>query len=161
MVLAVPPAARTKAVARVLCALDLSDSSAETLEQGAAIAEALGARLTVLSVADGSKWYEPWPSSGVDVEAERRAVTNAARERLRELIGRHAPGSTSVDVQVAFGRAHREIERVAAEGADMVVLGASSSSGVDRFFFGSTAQHVLRAGVCPVLLVRHPAPPSS
>jgi nucleotide-binding universal stress UspA family protein len=30
-----------------------------------------------------------------------------------------------------------------------------STRGIDRLFFGSTAQHVLRAGTCPVLLVRH------
>jgi nucleotide-binding universal stress UspA family protein len=154
-VLAVPPATRTGAVARVLCGLDLSDSSAEALEQGAAIAQALSAGLTVLYVADGSHWYEPWPISGVDVEALRQAVANSSRERLDELIARHVPKNTSVEVQVAFGRAQREIERVAGEGAYLVVLGASSSGGVDRFFFGSTAQHVLRAGVCPVLLVRH------
>jgi nucleotide-binding universal stress UspA family protein len=154
-VLAVPAAARAAAFARVLCGLDLSESSAETLEQAAAIAQALSAGLIVLYVADGSHWYEPWPISGVDVEAERQAVTNSARERLGELIARHVPKSTSVEVQVAFGRAQREIERVAGEGADLVVLGASSSRDVDRFFFGSTAQHVLRAGVSPLLLVRH------
>jgi nucleotide-binding universal stress UspA family protein len=155
-VLAVPAVARSAAFARVLCGLDLSDSSAETLEQAGAIAHAMSAALTVLYVADGSHWYEPWPISGVDVEAMRQAVRSSSGERLEELIARHVPKGTSVDAQVAFGSAQREIERVAGEGADLVVLGASSSRGVDRFFFGSTAQHVLRAGVCPVLLARPP-----
>jgi nucleotide-binding universal stress UspA family protein len=154
-VLAVPRPARPAAFARVLCALDLSDSSGEILEQAALIAQALTAALIVLYVADGMHWYEPGPTAGVDVAAVRQAVTNTVRERLGELIDRHLPKNTSVDVQVAFGRAQREIERVAGEEADLVVIGASSSRGVDRFFFGSTAQHVLRAGVCPVLLVRH------
>ena len=79
----------------------------------------------------------------------RQAVTSFARERLGELIARHVPKGTSVDVQVAFGRAQREIERVAGEGADLVVLGASSSRGVDRFFFGSTAQHVCARACVP------------
>jgi nucleotide-binding universal stress UspA family protein len=153
-VLGVPPATGRAPFARVLCALDLSESSDDTLEQGAAIAQALGAALTLLYVADGPHWYEPGPGSGVDLEAERRAVTKFARERLAELVARHVQEGTAVDVQVAFGRAAREIERVAGLGADFVVLGASSSQGVDRFFFGSTAQHVLRAGVGPVLLVR-------
>jgi nucleotide-binding universal stress UspA family protein len=56
---------------------------------------------------------------------------------------------------VTFGRAQREIERVARDEADVVVLGVSAARGLDRLFFGSTAQHVLRAGICPVLLVRH------
>lgn len=154
-VLAIPPTARHAAFARVLCGVDLSDSSGETLEQAAVFAQALTAGLIVLYVADGLHWYEPGPIAGVDVAAVRQAVTNSVQERLGELVARHVPKNTSVDVRVAFGRAQREIERVAGEGADLVVLGASSSRRVDRFFFGSTAQHVLRAGVCPVLLVRH------
>ncbi len=157
-VLGVPPAAGAAPFGRVLCALDLSPPSAGTLQQAATIAQALGAGLTLLYVADGAHWYEPGPASGVDFEEERRAVEKFARERLGELIASQVPKETAVDVQVAFGRAPREIERVAGLGADFVVLGASSSHGVDRFFFGSTAQHVLRAGVGPVLLVR---PPSS
>jgi nucleotide-binding universal stress UspA family protein len=153
-VLGVPKATGTAGPVRVLCALDLSDSSALILEQAAAFARALGAPLVVLYVADGTHWYEPGPMSGVDVEAMRQAVTSFSRERLRSLIEHHVPKETAVEVQVAFGRAPGEIERLASEGADLVVLGASSSRSVDRFFFGSTAQHVLRAGVGPVLLVR-------
>jgi nucleotide-binding universal stress UspA family protein len=153
-VLGVPPAVRISRFERVLCGLDLSDSSATTLELAAGVAQTLVASLTVLYVADGSHWYEPGPVSGVDTAGVRQAVAAFARDRLGELIARHVPKGIPVDVQVAFGRAPREIERVATEGADLVVLGASSSRGVDRFFFGSTAQHVLRAGVGAVLLVR-------
>jgi nucleotide-binding universal stress UspA family protein len=156
-VLAVPEAAKSAAFARVVCAVDLSESSGETLDQAAAIAHAVGARLVVLYVAEGLHWYETETISGVDPQAVRTAVTKSVQERLAELIARHVPQGAAVDARVAFGRAQREIESVAREGADLVVLGASSSSGVDRFFFGSTAQHVLRAGVCPVLLVRRPA----
>jgi nucleotide-binding universal stress UspA family protein len=153
-VLGVPQGKEAAALGRVLCALDLTESAAATLEQAVSMAQALGAGLTLLYVADGAHWYEPGSMSGVDKEAMREAVAKSAKERLGELIARHLPQGTAVDVQVAFGSATREVERVAAEGADLVVLGASSSSGVDRFFFGSTAQHVLRAGVAPVLLVR-------
>jgi nucleotide-binding universal stress UspA family protein len=156
-VLAVPATAGSAPCARVLCGLDLSDSSAETLAQAAEVGQALRADLTVLYVGDGPHWYEPGPASGVDVEEERQAVTTFARERLRNLVERHVPKGTAANVQVAFGRAAREIERVATESADLVVLGATSSRGVDRFFVGSTAQHVLRAGVRPVLLVRPPS----
>ena len=156
-VLAVPPKAGAVGFARVLCAVDLSDSSSETLAHAAEIAQALGASLVVLYVASDSHWYEPWPVAGVDADAVRQAVSQSARKRLAEQVARHVPDSTPVELKVAFGRAHREIEQAAGEGADLVVVGASASSAVDRFFFGSTAQHVLRAGVCPVLLVRHAA----
>ncbi|HVQ30804.1 MAG TPA: universal stress protein [Vicinamibacteria bacterium] len=160
-VLAVPQRAAAATFARVLCALDLSDSSPETLTHAAALAGALDAKLNVLYVASDSHWYEPGPLAGVDLDAVRQAVGQSSRKRLAEMVARHVPDGTEVELRVAFGRAHREIEEAAGEGADMVVLGASASSGVDRFFFGSTVQHVLRAGVCPVLVVRHIATSSS
>ena len=153
--LAVPPHSGTPAVIRMLCALDLSDASAEVLAYAAGFAERLEARLLVLHVAEGSHWYDPWPISGVDPDAVRRAVAETSESRLAELVARHVPGAVPVEVRVTFGRAQREIERIAGEQADMVVLGVPSASGIDRLFFGSTAQHVLRAGACPVLLVRH------
>ena len=154
-VLAVPPHVGTPATTRVVCALDLSESSGRTLEHAGAFARALEARLTVLHIAEGTHWYEPWPISGVDPEAVRRAVADAARTSLSGLVARHVPEGVPVEISVTFGRAQREIVQVAGQATDLVVLGVSAARGVDRFFFGSTAQHVLRAGVCPVLLVRH------
>ena len=155
-VLAVPPHSRAPESVRLLCPLDLSDDCGALLEYAAGLAARLAARLLVLHVAEGQHWYDPWPVSGIDGEAVRRAVAEAARERLDGLVARHVPAGVACETRVTFGRAQREIERVASEQADMVVLGVRSSRGLDRLFFGSTAQHVLRAGVCPVLLLRHP-----
>jgi len=160
--LTVPPHARMPEAVRMLCALDLSDASADVLAYAAGFAERLEARLLVLYVAEGSHWYDPWPISGVDQDAIRRAVAESAERRLAELVARHVPSAVPVEVRVTFGRAHREIERLASDQVDVVVLGLPSTRGIDRLFFGSTAQHVLRAGTCPVLLVRHaPAAPAS
>jgi len=153
--LTVPPHAGTPSAVRMLCALDLSDASAEVLAYAAGFAERLEARLVVMHVAEGSHWYDPWPISGVDPDAIRRAVAETAERRLAELVARHVPGAVPVEVRVTFGRPQREIERVARDEVHVVVLGVPSTRGIDRLFFGSTAQHVLRAGTCPVLLVRH------
>jgi nucleotide-binding universal stress UspA family protein len=156
--LTVPPHARAPAAFRMLCALDLSDASAEVLAHAAGFAERLEGRLLVLYVAEGSHWYDPWPISGVDQDAIRRAVAESAERRLAELVARHVPHAVPSELRVTFGRSHREIERIASDQVDVVVLGLPSTRGIDRLFLGSTAQHVLRAGTCPVLLVRHAAP---
>jgi nucleotide-binding universal stress UspA family protein len=153
--LAVPPHARPPAAVRMLCAVDLTDASGEVLAYAAGLAARLEGRLLVLYVAEGSHWYDPWPIAGVDQEAIRRAVAESTEKRLAELVARHVPSAVQAEVRVTFGRAHREIERVASEQVDVVVLGLPSTRGIDRLFFGSTAQHVLRAGTCPVLMVRH------
>ena len=153
-VLAVPAEPQPREVVRVLCAVDLGEASAEVLRFAGRFAQALQARLIVLHVAEGRHWYEPWPISGVDTEAVRRAVSEAAQARATELVAREIPAGLAVEVTVGFGRPEREIEQTAAAAADLVVLGVPSRHGVDRLFFGSTAQHVLRSAVCPVLLVR-------
>ena len=154
--LAVPPhSAAAPESLRLLCAVDLSDDSAGVLAYAGRLAGSLAAPLLVLHVAEGSHWYDPWPISGVDPDEVRRAVGETAEKRLSELVARHVPAGARADLRVSFGRPQREIERIAAEQADLVVLGVPSARGIDRLFFGSTAQHVLRAGVCPVLLVRH------
>ena len=139
----------------MLCALDLSDASGEVLAYAAGLAVRLGARLLVLHVADSAHWYDPWPISGVDPDAVRRLVAETTEKRAAELVAGHVPAGVPVEVRIAFGVASRQIERAAAEQADVVVLGVSAARGIDRLFFGSTVQHVLRAGICPVLLVRH------
>jgi nucleotide-binding universal stress UspA family protein len=154
--LAVPPHAGMPATVRILCALDLSEEAGEVLSYAAVLSERLDARLLVLHAAEGSHWYDPWPIAGVDAAAVRSAVTRAAEERLSELVARHVPGRVPRELRTVFGRTAREIERVARDEVDWVVLGVRSRGGIDRLFFGSTAQHVLRAGICPVLLVRHP-----
>jgi nucleotide-binding universal stress UspA family protein len=159
-VLAVPPHAHPAESLRMLCALDLSDESGGVLAYAAGLAERLAAQLLVLHVAEGPHWYDPWPVSGVDTEAVRRAVSEAAQARLAGLVARHVPAGVAAETRVTFGRAQREIERIASQQADLIVLGAHATRGIERLFFGSTAQHVLRAGVCPVLLVRHHALPA-
>jgi len=62
-----------------------------------------------------------------------------------------------VDQCVESGQPYREILRVAAEGhAGLIVLGACGHNAIERMFYGSTAQHVVRRSVCPVLTVREP-----
>jgi nucleotide-binding universal stress UspA family protein len=45
--------------------------------------------------------------------------------------------------------------RVAAEhSADLLVLGVHGRGALDRMFFGSTTQHLVRQAACPVLTLR-------
>jgi nucleotide-binding universal stress UspA family protein len=154
LVVAVPPWPAEKGSARVLCAVDLSESSNETLERAAAFARAMSAHLTVLYVVDGPHGFEPWVLKG-QTEAEARAeLIEAARESLAQRTVHYAWG-LSTEVRVIAGQPPEEIERALGHGIDLAVIGVRPSSGIDRFFYGSTAQHVLRSALCPLLLVPH------
>jgi nucleotide-binding universal stress UspA family protein len=114
--------------------------SAEKAELfGARIAQALKARVTILSVAE-------------------EAAVEAAKEQLRRAEMILAQMGIQAKVKVRVGRPS-EVIIDEAKDHDIVVMGASGSSAVRRFFLGSVPLKVIEYGACPVLLVRDkPAP---
>jgi nucleotide-binding universal stress UspA family protein len=61
----------------------------------------------------------------------------------------------TVDTVLATGKPYSEILRVASEEmSDVIVIGVHGRGAADLFFFGSTAQHVVRQASCPVLTLR-------
>jgi nucleotide-binding universal stress UspA family protein len=102
---------------------------------GANIAQALSAGVTVLTVA----------SDEGDLGPAKERVRRA--EMVLSQTGRPAP------VKVRLGRPSEEIIAEAKD-HDIVVMGASGSSAVRRFFLGSVPLKVIEYGECSVLLVR-------
>jgi nucleotide-binding universal stress UspA family protein len=102
---------------------------------GAQLARVLGASVTILSVAD------PGTSIKEVDERVRRA------EMILAQLGISAP------VKVRQGRPSEEIIDEARD-HDIVVMGASGSSVVRKFFLGSVPIKVIEYGECPVLIVR-------
>ena len=77
-------------------------------------------------------------------------------ERLDQAIPETVRAYCRVERLVTVGRAYREIVRIAAEQqSDLIVMGVGRG-GVDRLFFGSTTNHVVRQASCPVLTLRNP-----
>jgi nucleotide-binding universal stress UspA family protein len=143
---------------RILCPVDLLGSYSRTAHMALALAEKNGAELTLLNVIEdlrdeawGANAYRAFPEIATSDEERleqakgllRCAVRETARDRVR------------IEDEVRVGSAGQEILRIAAESrADLIVMGAYSSSPIARLFFGSTSRHVLRHAACPVLIVR-------
>lgn len=141
----------------IVCGADLRESSADTLSYALALAQDNDARLILLHALEGLP--EPGTSPTGPLAGLTSAAAEAVREdalsRLRRAVPAEARTWSRVEERVVPGRAYKEILRAASEeGADLVVLGVHSHGVVERFFFGSTANHVLRAAPCPVLVVR-------
>jgi len=90
--------------------------------------------------------------SGTDPD---RLIADAAEhvgDTVRAKLSETVP-DRSIDLKVTIGKAYLEIIRhVARSGCDFVVKKAEPLSGVDRFLFASTDQHLLRKCPCPVWL---------
>ncbi|GAA1926398.1 universal stress protein [Streptomyces sodiiphilus] len=129
----------------ILVATDLSAQSGPAVARAARLAARHGARLTAVFVAE----------RGTDPE-----LTAYAARRLREHAEEHATGlgAAPAETVVTEGRTAARILAEAEErGAGLLVVGAHGAHRLPEALVGSTAQNLVRASHCPVLVVRGPA----
>lgn len=118
-----------------LITTDGSDMSEKAEIFIAPIARALDARVTIFSI------------------AEEGTTEDKAMERVRRAEMIISQMGLSYDIKVGIGRPADEIIEEA-RNHDLVVLSASGSSGVKKFFMGSVPLKVIEYGETPVLIVR-------
>jgi nucleotide-binding universal stress UspA family protein len=144
---------------RVLCAIDFSPCSLLALAYALSIAQEAGGALTVLNVVELLP-EDVVPLAGDLGEASpfREYLRRAQSERAARLDASVPPSAReycTIETMMASGKPYREVLRVATtKESDLIVLGVHGRNPLDRFFFGSTAQQVVRAATCPVLTVR-------
>ncbi len=138
------------ALARVLVATDLEQTSVEALREAHGIARAAGAMLSVITVVALSPSADATQRG--DAENERRREAEA---QVREATGRE-PSEYALFVR--SGLPADEIVVCANENSvDLIVVGTHDRARVQRWLVGSVAQRVLRDAHCAVLVAR-PSP---
>ena len=158
-VLTVPPHAsdsvpRTaSALDRILCAVDFSETSARVLSFASSLAATCGATLTVLHVLELLPEVTEMPS--FDMSGYRATRFEEAGTHLAALLTPEVRHACKTQELLIAGKPGREILRVAADQqAGLVVVGSRGRGALDRLVFGSTAAHVVRHAVCPVMTIR-------
>ena len=124
-------------IGRILCALELSEPSARTLSYALSLGRSTGAAVTLLHVLEGARGAASRTRRAADVRQRLHAAALADG----------VPGCPVEEIVVA-GAPHREILRLAdARQVGLIVLGNGRNH-------GSTADHVVREAIVPVLTVR-------
>lgn len=140
------------AINRILCPVDMSESSRAALAQAANLAHGYDATLTVLAVVGVSEvpLGEAPPSvRGLTVEARAKLLAS-----LEQFSAPVIPAGVSVDYQLEEGEVVHEIVRASEEQApDLLVLGTHGRGGFQQFILGSVVNKVLRRVACPLLTV--------
>jgi nucleotide-binding universal stress UspA family protein len=138
---------------QVLCPIDFSDTALRALEQAAALANRLGARLTMLHVAPTFARLNPLADpDGRPLAGSSRDNVIAEMRRSLEQAGGAADGVTFLadegDVAGTILARAEEID------ADLIVMGTHGRTGLSHLVLGSVAEQVIRGASCPVLTVR-------
>jgi nucleotide-binding universal stress UspA family protein len=124
----------------ILVAYD--DPTTETLGRAADLAEAVGARLVVTTVAASADAQE--------VDDESRFVG----ERLGQAETYLAERGLSAELVPSTGHPAKAIVKLARDrGADLIVVGTRRKGFLERLVEGSVQQDVLRHAPCDVLVV--------
>jgi nucleotide-binding universal stress UspA family protein len=144
----------------ILVPVDFSPCSDEAFRIACRMAELCAAKVLVLHVIDTSA-LAAFNRLGLlavpsDAAPQRRRLRHHARLKVRELLESKAAGDVKMTRLIVEGAPFVEIAKVARTGdIDLVVMGTygGRSGSVDKIFFGSTAEKVVRTAGCPVLTV--------
>lgn len=141
---------------KILVAIDGSKATSQVLD--AAIDSALrnNASLDILTVTQVDQITDGY-SNAVPSEADTYDAVHTTRERLDDLKARaEKAGVKDVSIHIRFGNPKRVIAREFPKDHqnDLIIIGTTGLSGVERFVVGSVTSYVDRNACCDVLVVQ-------
>ncbi len=142
--------AQTTLFNTILCPVDFSSHSRQSLAYASILAARTRGRLVVIYVED------PLLAAAAAVAYDEKVLIEKGRIELRRFVERTiAPSGlklSSVTLDVAVGKPHQVIEWTADNlGCDLIAMGARGATGVNKVMIGSTTHRILRRSPLPVL----------
>ncbi|MGO4955684.1 universal stress protein [Luteococcus sp. Sow4_B9] len=141
---------------RVLVGVDGSEDGLRAVRYGVGSAQRRNATLHLVHAVDDAvlagAWgvvYDPSALQAAGEQANRAAIDLALAQGLPE---------DRIHAEVVLGNAAAVLSRLS-EGADVMVVGRRSVSGLERMFIGSTSVAVADAAHCPVVVISAAATP--
>jgi nucleotide-binding universal stress UspA family protein len=147
-------------VQHVLVPIDFSTTADRALEYAIALGQQLHARLTLLHVLDLTPVTMEDMTAGMtatlldDLETDAQHLLQASRERVQRA------GLQGESLLVQGTPTQTIVDTAGEQGVDLIIMGTHGRTGLAHVFLGSVAEHVVRQGPCPVLVVRR-APDTS
>ncbi len=145
-------------IKQILVPTDFSPCSREGLRHALEMAERFLSEITILHVLE-RKMIEDTCRFGLDEEKKvKEKIWRKSKEDFDEFLKGVEFGKVPFQKVLVCGTPFQEIVKKAKEiKADLIVLGSRGGAvDLDRLFFGSTAEKVVRLLPCPVLCVPPP-----
>jgi universal stress protein A len=138
----------------ILVPIDFSPLSQKAFHYAVRLSQQFRTELTLLHVLEP---VVPATFEGLSIDLpDSSEESSEAKKSLNALVGSaRAAGISKVRSTFCRGLASHEIVEAAKEfDVDLVVIGTHGFTGWKHFCIGSTAERVVRAAPCPVLVVR-------
>lgn len=140
---------------RVLVPIDFSELTETVLRYGVELTKEEGTTVLLHVLEPLPMHFETAFGTFVNTEGLLRIRENAA-QLLEECTARY-PGRTFVTELKEGKPASIILEAAKRHDAQLIVLGTHGRGGLEDFFLGSVAAHVVRKAACPVLTARNSA----
>lgn len=143
-----------RTIKKIVCAVDLTESTPDVAEYAVMVAKAMNAELVVVHVAPSLTQYSAFEVQPKALESFIGEISEEASESMQKIMGEYFDG-VPAESKVLIGYPAKEILKVAEqENADLIVMGTHGRRGVDLIVFGSVADKVVKSANIPVLTIR-------
>ncbi|WP_148895099.1 universal stress protein [Geothermobacter ehrlichii] len=142
---------------KILFATDFSTNAEYAFDVAVTLAAKLNAKIIMVHVVskpvDLRSFYVPH----VSFDHLEQQVERDATAAMNKFIDDNAENFDNFEIAILFGTPYEEIVKKAEEEkVSLIVLGKHGHREVEHFFFGTTADRVVKMATQPVMVVRHP-----
>ncbi|MGZ4983860.1 MAG: universal stress protein [Chthoniobacterales bacterium] len=141
-------------IKHILIPIDFSEHSRAALRYAVALAKRFGAKVTLLNVVYPQYYATNAEYMVYDYALLLDETRKSAKRNLMEFVRNTAFQGVPFTTRVIEGHPGQKIVEYAKKhGADMIVNATHGRTGLAHVLLGSTAEHIVRYGKCPVLVV--------
>jgi nucleotide-binding universal stress UspA family protein len=143
-----------KEINKVLFPVDLSEVSPKVSPWVLTIAKRFNAEIHLLFVARRLEYLSSVYVTQVSIENFEGELVTGAEKGIEEFAKTYFKEYPACKTRVVLGDAAEEIlNYINSEGIDLVIIGTHGRKGLERIFFGSVAERVIKKSPVPVLSV--------
>ena len=143
-----------KQFSKILFPVDISDTSPNIALWVIMMAEKFDTEIHLLFVARELGQYASFSVVPGAIEQFEAKLVKGAETKIEEFAEVHLKGYPNVRTRVALGNpALKILDYISDEEIDLVIMGTHGRKGLDRIFFGSVADRVVKMSPVPVLTI--------
>lgn len=143
-----------KDIKRILFPVDFSEACSKVAPWVRDVSKKFDSEIHLLFVAPALEQFVGLFVPEVSIETYEGEMTEGAESKMEEFVSAHFADCPECRTRVELGdAAPRILDYIEAEGIDLVVIPTRGRKGLERLFFGSVAEKVLRGSPVPVLAV--------
>ena len=145
-----------KQVKKILFPIDFAENYETLLPWVSTFVEKFDATLYVLFVTPDLASYSTFYVPHGNIQSFQEEAVAAAKKRMEAALKEHFQKFAKLESRVLLGSpAEKILELAKQENIDLIIMGAHGRKGLERAIFGSVADKVVTAALCPVMTV-HP-----